>query len=170
MTQSNYNRPVYVLDGQNIEKMTYADYLREYFADETTSPCGVEPRLFIREHVTDTDDDDNGDENGFSVVYQLRRWNPGGSSSLIESYDTEEEAEHARLQMWEAREQESNTNAPVYFYTEEEAQECLDERFRFAVMDRHTGEIISRHETEDAAYAALVDPDDEFITELNTQV
>jgi len=72
--------------------------------------------------------------------------------------------------MWEAREQESSANAPAYFYTEAEAEQCVGERLPFAVMDRHTGEVISRHETEDAAYAALVDPDDEFITELNTQV
>jgi hypothetical protein len=165
MTQINtFDRTVYVVQGSEIETMTYGEYLREYFADETTSPRGVEPRLFIREAFTGEDEQDACN------LFELRKWWPNGSSSLCDTYESEDEAELARLEIWEMAMQDSNTDAPSFFFDEREAQECVDERFRFAVMDRHTGEIVSRHASMKDAEVAMLDEDSEYIVELATQI
>jgi hypothetical protein len=51
MTTETLNQTgfIFVSYSNSIEELTYRDYLRQYGADETTSPNGVAPRIHVRE-------------------------------------------------------------------------------------------------------------------------
>lgn len=88
MNTVDFNQAVYKLHveedgGMWIEKSTLAEVVR-LSAEETTSPRGVEPKLHIEER---------------NDGWELRMWEIGGRSSLVEWCETEEEAERRWLEL-----------------------------------------------------------------------
>lgn len=71
------------------------------------------------------------DPESYSVTleeYEIRRWMPNGRNRLVETYTTEEEAEHELYLMWENNWSNGNTNSPTLCETMEEARELIAER------------------------------------------
>lgn len=88
MNNVDFNQAVYKLHveedgGMWIEKSTLAEVVR-LSAEETTSPRGVEPKLHIEER---------------NDGWELRTWEIGGRSLLVEWFETEEEAERRWLEL-----------------------------------------------------------------------
>lgn len=114
MNQLPSNYQGIVLNGGAIEESDLYSYLREYWCDDTTSPRGVEPRIFIKEIHNELAMDT--EEN---ITYELREWLPNGTSILIQSFDTEEEAELKRLGYWYDRFCTESSNNPSFIMKEE---------------------------------------------------
>jgi len=108
----NFDYSVYTIDTDNkgffyIEKNDIKDRIREA-AEETTSPRGVMPKLFVEE------DEENG-------TFNLMYWS--GQNAVVEdTFDTEEEA----LEEWYEREYN-------YDYLESEKSCCDYDSFEDAV-------------------------------------
>lgn len=105
MTQEQLSRPVYVVHDLRIKKTTYSNYLRDYFADEVTSPRGIEPRLWIWE---------------VDEVFELREWR-GSASIVIGRFESEEDAELERYSTWDYNCMNGSYNAPAIAFTHDEA-------------------------------------------------
>jgi hypothetical protein len=101
-----------------IQEISYADYLREYHSDETTSPRGVMPKLYLKER-----------EDG---KYEIRQWLPGGNSRVFDhNCDRgyiEDEAQVIIYGVWEENHHERSVDAPEFFDTKEEIEEWLREQ------------------------------------------
>jgi len=50
MTQEKLSQTGYIINNNRIESLTLSEYLRSYYSDMTTSPRGVEPKLFVEEN------------------------------------------------------------------------------------------------------------------------
>ncbi len=104
--KEDFTRPVFYVENGEIIETTLFDLANDY-RDETTTPTGVRPRYFV-----------NGNE--------LHSWvSTGNKASLVHSFDTAEEAEHALLLTFK-HDLDSNDNAPFYYSTRADAQEELD--------------------------------------------
>lgn len=92
--------------------MRYSDFLREYCSDETTTPHGIAPRLFIR----DKDDAD-------PPQLEIRRWRPDGKSEFVEEFyeQDHEKAEAYLFHLWEGNKERAN----AMFFTPMEAADEL---------------------------------------------
>jgi len=89
-----------------IENITYSDYLREFGGDETTTPRGIAPRLFI---------------DGKDVMtYGIR----GNNLATYKVCDTKKEAKNILLLNWEFNASE-NWDAPKFFPTKQALMEDL---------------------------------------------
>lgn len=97
----------YILNGYGeIEKLSYKEYLREFGADETTTPRGVAPRLYI---------------DG-STIYS---WGVRGNNHYTyEVCNSNREAKKLLYSIWE-RNVENNWDAPRFFDTKKELYEDL---------------------------------------------
>jgi hypothetical protein len=122
MIKEQLNQTGYIIEGFRAIEMTYGDYLGQYWSDETTTPNGVAPRLFI-------DQIDWSDESGYRSVYDLRSWgvNGRGPSRSIETFDTEEEAELAMCESWERHYHNDSTDNPGFWWDLDEAASVLAE-------------------------------------------
>lgn len=113
MTQETLNKTYYILENDVITPIVYSEYLREYGADETTTPKGVAPRLHVRENETVD-----------GMQFEVWTWGVGGNNPRREdAFGTEEEARMYIWDSWEANIQYRNDNAPGYFCTIEELKE-----------------------------------------------
>lgn len=165
MTQNELNQTGYIIEGFRATPITYGDYLREYWSDETTTPNGIAPRLFVAEieHgdeyiITDRDDiynsreeaEDAANADGIplsriishtGMTYEVRSWgvNGSGPSRLLETFDNKEEAELAICARWEYHYYNDSTDAPTFVDTLAEAAEMLAERTNrpIAVVHRY---------------------------------
>lgn len=119
MTRAQLQATVYLIDENGVYPTTYKDYLREYGADETTTPKGVAPRYHIREKE---------DEDG-NPVFQIWTWGVGGNNPRYtrEQYDNEDDAELALYGYFKLG-AERNDQHGGFFRTEKEAQEVWNER------------------------------------------
>lgn len=114
MTPAKLSRTGYIISNNRIEPITYGDYLREYWSEEVTSPRGVEPALFIQE----------GEEG-----LELRKW-IGSRSTLVNIFQSKEEAEMELYASWEYDYLNGSTNAPLFEESYEHAIEVIAERNR----------------------------------------
>ena len=114
-----------IVDG---EKMTYAEYLEEYWSDEVTSPRCVEPRLWVKEVDTyEVYDEDFRDQffisredaeelaygtgaevyDTYETKYVVMTWGIGRYKAKVwddnngKGYDTEEEAMNYIYGRWD---------------------------------------------------------------------
>ena len=89
----NPEQTVYWLNfDDEIEAISYGDLVRQY-ADETTSPRGVEPRYFVEYNPNPEPEEGS---------WELWTWGVGGNHPrLINSYTSEEEANLELLEMFE---------------------------------------------------------------------
>lgn len=177
MTKETLNQIGYIFNpnSNSIEEISYRDYLRDFGADETTSPRGVEPRIHVRE----------GEE-----CWELWSWGVNGNNPYkIGGYDTEEEAESEMYEHFEFYAREHNWNAPIFYYTKEDAmqqwadlsgksygvierylriKEAADVRYAVIKKDLEEKERVFREKQNAAieAEAGLLTPDTQFIEEL----
>lgn len=105
----NLNRFGYYLNCKGeIERVKYRDYLREFGSDETTSPRGVAPRLFI---------------DGNMVM----SWGTGGNNLRVyKECANKTEAKNFIFECWEANVYEG-CDIPQLFFTKKELYEDLAE-------------------------------------------
>lgn len=132
-TLKDFQNNVYIINHkEQVEEMTYADYLNEFWSDETTSPRGVENRLHIREVEVScdcSDEDEDGvilhedDCNDGATEYQVWTWGVRGNHPrYVETFETEEEALVSILEGKEYDYQNLSSNAPALYDTREEAE------------------------------------------------
>jgi hypothetical protein len=134
---TNFQSPVFVAT-DTIEEMTYAEYLREHWNDNTTSPRGVENRRQIASILTENGkivDHSLNDRDGLvpdadqQKKWAVYSWGAGGRGPAkldSEIFATEEEAENDILKGMERDYLTKSTNAPVCFFTRKEAEEALN--------------------------------------------
>ena len=113
---------IYAFDFQEnqetVQEISYADYLREYHSDETTSPRGVMPKLHLDERKDGR--------------YEIRAWQPGGRSRVfdhnLDKGYTQDEAMAIIYGVWEENHHERSVDAPGWFDTKEELEQVLKDR------------------------------------------
>jgi len=113
--RNKFEKTVYWFNFDNeIEKINYGE-LVEMFADETTTPNGVGPRIHIRE---------NKEENTF----ELWTWGvQGNNPQFIKSYDTEKKAIFAQYETFEEDMNKQDQYVIIYADTEQELKEQLSD-------------------------------------------
>ena len=94
------------VDGFEIEQATLAEFCEEH-AEETTTPMGVGSLMHVRDN-------------------ELRQWSISGDSSIVETFETNEQAIHA-LYISFLYDATHDDSAPSIYYSENEAQEALKE-------------------------------------------
>lgn len=150
--ETRFDAMIFVVFNDNeIEEMTWGEYLSEYFSDETTSPRGVEPRLHIREFkvpydmsIEDEFDEfhDLNDEVRLKAIspsedseiktvtfFNLCEWKVNGDYTIVERFNTEAEAEEELLEYWENLYHNKDWDCPTHFYTKDEAEDFIKENF-----------------------------------------
>jgi hypothetical protein len=101
----------YILNSRdNIEKISYQDYLRDFGADETTTPRGVAPRLFL--------------DGKTLCTWGLR----GNNRKELETYKTKKEAKNILFLKWENNLSEA-CEFTFFASSKKELFEYLAERF-----------------------------------------
>lgn len=156
MTQNELNQTGYIIEGFRATPITYGDYLREYWSDETTSPNGIAPRYHVRavsrsavygiaECVGswDTYEDalEAAEDGGYSAdrimsseddeLFDYQIWSYGlcgnHPSYTGEVYDTEDAAKLAIYDHWQGAYYNESTDNPLFISSLEEAAETLAE-------------------------------------------
>ncbi len=87
----------YVLINGKIENYTYYEYLREFGSDETTTPRGIAPRLYV---------------DGNSIMTWGVR---GNNHAFYASFKNKREATAVLYEIWENYISEKNWDAPRFF-------------------------------------------------------
>jgi hypothetical protein len=119
---------IFVIENEEITETTLFDHVCES-AEETTSPRGVMTKLFIQEKDVEVKSDDI---DGHCVQkYDLRIWESNGCARVIDTYDTEEEAQDE----WYTRTYNhdflpDDQRDTMYWNTREEAEAELNERMQ----------------------------------------
>jgi len=125
-----------------IESMTMAEFLREYYADETTSPAGVMPKLHVCESIDyDLDDDLEEDLSMPSPIWCVWEWLPNGTKREIDAFETEDQADEFILERWFSDYQQ-NGGQPCY----DSEQEC----FEALAASRDLPRSVNLHKTQEA--------------------
>lgn len=89
LNYDNRHTPVFYRDERgSIEKCTYAQFVREFGGDETTTPLGVAPRKFVKETANGT----------FNVCKWRRHWS---GFDVLSNHPTEEDAERELFEYFE---------------------------------------------------------------------
>jgi len=122
----DFEAKVYYVDYEEDEvvEATLAELIGEY-ADMTTSPCGVEPRLHMR---------NNGERDHYILSriesdegWEVWTWGHAGNNpEMVREFETKEEAEHA-LKLFGKYDLDNNCNAPCYYFDKDSADEELAE-------------------------------------------
>lgn len=94
-----------------IENIKYRDYLREFGSDETTTPMGIAPRLFV--------------EGNTIMTWGVR----GNNLSTYTWCDNKREANKKLYELWEEYIETSNWDAPRFFKTKKELFEDLSDTY-----------------------------------------
>lgn len=118
--QQARNTTVFVINNykNEIEEITLFDHIIES-AEETTSPRGVEHKLYINE----------GEDKEGNLVWFLKEWKPGGKSHIIDKFPTEEAADEEKFQrIWKYDFMTDDQRDTMYWSTREEAEAELKER------------------------------------------
>lgn len=99
----------YVLINGKIENYTYSEYLIEFGSDETTTPIGVAPRLYV---------------DGNSIM----TWGcTGNRHAFYASFTNKREATAALYEIWENYISEKNWDAPRFFTKKNDLFEDLSD-------------------------------------------
>jgi len=99
----------YVLINGKIENYTYSGYLREFGSDETTTPRGIAPRLYV---------------DGNSIM----TWGcTGNRHAFYASFKNKREATAALYEIWENYVSEYNWDAPRFFTKKNDLFEDLSD-------------------------------------------
>jgi len=109
LNYDNRNTTVYYRDERgDIEQCTYAEFVREFGGNETTTPNGVAPRKFI-------DDKTSYSMNGdFNPRYDVMEWQRYGQCrKQLSTHNTMEAAECELFEYWESYMQDSD-QTPYY--------------------------------------------------------
>lgn len=171
MTTAQLSRPVFIVNDLRIEEMTYGEYLHKYWSEKVTSPRGIEPALFTQE-----------DNEG----YELRKW-MGSRSILIDTFNSEQEAELSMYEDWEYECLNSSTDAPMFEESYEQAIALIaDENGKSpavirrymafqALADKAAAIRREEQEREQEAFrqaiadeAAEIMPDEQLLNEVRT--
>jgi hypothetical protein len=115
---SKFDEKIFIINGSEIEEMTYGEYCREYGADETTSPRGIAPRMHIRDKS-----EFGATEEDAIFLFEIWSWGTGGNNPYFTgtSFDNEADADNEIMEIFEYNAMNKNDNAPSYYSTEEEA-------------------------------------------------
>src|ERR1043166_3489348 len=111
------NTKVFVINSykNEVEETTLFDHVAES-AEKTTSPRGVEHKVFVRQ------DEEAG-------TWELCRWEPNGSARVIDTYNTEEEAnDEWYTRIYNCDFMPDDQRDTQYWNTPEEAEAELKER------------------------------------------
>lgn len=129
MTTKELDQLGFIFENNRIEEITYRDYLNEYWADETTTPRGVDSRLFV-DQIDWADDD-----REYRTIYQVRTWGPGGSGphKLVAEYETKDEADIHIYESWERRYQTLSADSPIFYASEEDLIQGVASSFNRSV-------------------------------------
>jgi hypothetical protein len=130
-------------------EITYGEFLRTYYSDETTSPEGVEPRKFIRR-----EDLEEGDEQ---TKWEIREWLPNGRTRFVRDFNNEADAENHLLEIWEGDYLEHGGDWDHY----PTANDALLGFNKFSITDRATGTFIEGYKSEEAAREGLAQMEEE---------
>ena len=105
----DFNQTVYTLSPSGMGVYEYnLGALAEEHADETTTPHGIAPRMFV--------------ENN-----ELRTWGVAGNNeALVNQFETNAQAEHALL-LCHLYDLNNHCDAPTVFYTRDEAEDAYEE-------------------------------------------
>ncbi len=107
----NINKQGYILDRKGqIEQIKYRDYLREFGSDETTTPRGVAPRLYV--------------DGNTIMTWGVR----GNNHAFYGSFKNNREAVKTLFKIWENYIEEKNWDAPRFYSTKKELFEDLADR------------------------------------------
>lgn len=122
-----------------IESMTMAEFLREYYADETTSPAGVMPKL----HVCEVECGEWNEDGEYvpDFKYIVNEWLCNGSKREVETFESEDEAGEYILERWFSDYQQ-NGGQPCY----DSEQEC----FEALAASRDLPRSVNLHKTQEA--------------------
>lgn len=97
---TNFNQTVWTVSkySGSVESMTMAEFLREYYADETTSPAGVMPKL----HVCEVECGEWNEDGEYvpDFKYIVNEWLCNGSKREVETFESEDEAGEYILERW----------------------------------------------------------------------
>lgn len=161
ITPEQLTQKGFIVNGFEIQEISYADYLREYGADETTSPKGIAPRIHIRERnvleyrnvetkAIISEDDysylDESEQDNYEMIedrisYQVWTWGISGNhpSFTGQEYGTEEESEIDVYEHFQFYIQEKNWDAPAFLDSEAEAIKDIADREEkpVAVIERY---------------------------------
>ena len=144
-TIQDYQRPVFIINPDNeVEQMTYEEYLNEYHSDDTTSPHGVANRIHIREkrgdiytnvdtaeniNESDYDNLDEDEQDNYkwvgeaTIAWEVWTWGVlGNNPRYLDTYDTEEEAYLSILEGKEYQYSNGNYDYPPHYESFEEAE------------------------------------------------
>jgi hypothetical protein len=100
----DFNQIVYTIDENGIKTHDLGIIATEY-ADETTTPHGIAPRMYVERN-------------------ELRTWGAGGNNeTLVFEFKTNEQAEHALL-LCHLYDLENHCDAPNVFYTRGDAEKA----------------------------------------------
>lgn len=108
----------HIINGDNqIEAMTMAEYLTEFWSDQTTSPRGVQPRLHVVE-ASKWDDEMQGDV----PVYQVWTWGLAGNNPAYtgKKFDTMEETDNYIMFCWALDYATLSSNCPEFIQDDAE--------------------------------------------------
>ena len=109
----NLNKHGYILNDKNgIEKLTYKEYLESYGADETTTPKGVAPRLFI---------------DGCKGAWGISSWGVRGNNlhQYSAPFKTKKEAKNLLYECFKNYIENYNWDAPRFFWVKKDLYEDL---------------------------------------------
>ena len=105
----NLNKKGYILNGKNeIETLTYKDYLSTYGADETTTGKGVGPRLYV--------------EGNTIMTWGVK----GNNHKMFATFANKREATNKLWEIWEQNAVD-NWDAPRFFNTKKALYEDFAE-------------------------------------------
>lgn len=145
---------VWVIDEQRPVQTSLFDHVMKS-AELTTSPRGVEMKLFVRECTVECDcfDEDEFDSkceqcnNGLKTVYELKYWEAGGRSMLIDTYETEDEvANEIFNRTYDYDFEKDDQRDTMYFNSQQEAESEICNRIadQYSVSTE-TAESIYKH-------------------------
>lgn len=142
-TLQDFQYPVWYFDYDGkIETSTYEAFLREYWADETTSPRGCENREQVSSFLIDSEDEiidwsmndkDNlttDESGGEQLKWGIRSWGSGGrgpSRLVSELFATNDEAQVRILEGFEYDLDNSSSNRPSPYFSEHEIRKVNEE-------------------------------------------
>lgn len=137
-TLKDFQNTVWYFNNGKIESNTYENFLCEFWNDETTTPRGVGNREFTQA-VTVNDLNEVIERANYSedltmtedniVKFAIYTWGSGGRgpATLLEIFDTEEDAAVSILEGFEYDLQNKSSNRPNPYFSESEINEVNEE-------------------------------------------
>lgn len=139
-TLKDFQFPVWYFNFEGkIETMSYDEFLVEFWNDETTSPRGVENREQIASVIVEDDEiieyslNDRSNltpDEGQELKWAVYSWGTGGrgpAKKVSELFDTEEESQVRILEGFEYDLQNTSSDRPMPYFSQEEIREVNEE-------------------------------------------